>query len=102
MRCHCLLTSATSPIRGSDRKARHQLSAWEIRTMHGHSVNLRAALTCLLPLALAPLGTAGAQSASGAVDNHDAPVVRFDTEPFLKLAPGKNLGEVLAVAVDSK
>src|SRR5579871_1236927 len=71
--------------------------------MHGHSMNLRTALTCLLPLALAaPLGTAGAQSASGAIDNHDAPVVRFDTEPFLKLAPGQNLGEVLAVAVDSK
>src|SRR3954447_9352849 len=38
----------------------------------------------------------------GAVDNHAAPLIPFDTMDFLKLKPGQNLGEVLGVTVNSK
>jgi DNA-binding beta-propeller fold protein YncE len=43
-----------------------------------------------------------AQEAPAAVDNRSAPQIPFNTEPFIKLAPGRNLGEVLGVAVNSK
>lgn len=58
---------------------------------------------CALALAAIPL-TPRAQTTTmaGAVDNRSAPVVQFDTEDFIKLEPGENLGEVLGVAVNSK
>jgi len=58
---------------------------------------------CALALAVIPL-TLQAQTTTtaGAVDNRSAPVVQFDTEDFIKLEPGENLGEVLGVAVNSK
>jgi hypothetical protein len=35
-------------------------------------------------------------------DNSHVPLIPFDTEPFIKLKPGQNLGEVLGVTVNSK
>jgi hypothetical protein len=63
---------------------------------------LMAALAVGSALALALPMASVAQPATAAVDNRAARPIPFDTEPFLKLAPGKNLGEVLAVAVNSK
>src|ERR1051325_5031464 len=37
-----------------------------------------------------------------APDNSHVPLIPFDTEPFIKLKPGQNLGEVLGVTVNSK
>ena len=44
----------------------------------------------------------GERARCGAVDNRAAPLMPFDTEDFIKLKPGENLGEVLGVAVNSK
>ena len=37
-----------------------------------------------------------------APDNSHVPLIPFDTEPFIKLKPDQNLGEVLGVTVNSK
>src|SRR6185437_735261 len=45
---------------------------------------------------------ASAASAQTPPDNSHVPLIPFDTEPFIKLKPGQNLGEVLGVTVNSK
>jgi sugar lactone lactonase YvrE len=55
----------------------------------------------LLLAGLTPL-LALSQTGLPRIDNSRAPVVAFDTEPFVKLKPGQNFGEVLGVAVNSK
>jgi hypothetical protein len=57
-----------------------------------------ACVTMALPMC------AHAQSAEtgAAVDHHAVPLIPFETVDFIKLPPGRNLGEVLGVAVDSK
>jgi hypothetical protein len=45
---------------------------------------------------------ASAVLAQTAPDNSHVPLIPFETEPFLKLKPGQNLGEVLGVTVNSK
>ena len=49
----------------------------------------------------APL-MAASQSGSPVVDNSRAPTVAFDTEEFGVLPDGRNFGEILGVAVNSK
>jgi sugar lactone lactonase YvrE len=55
--------------------------------------------TLLLGVLLAP---AFGQDAPPNPGIQKAPEIVFDSVPFLKLTPGRNLGEVLAVAVNSK
>ena len=55
--------------------------------------------TVLFGLLVAP---AFAQEAPPAPGTQSAPEIPFDSVPFLKLTPDRNLGEVLAVAVNSK
>jgi sugar lactone lactonase YvrE len=55
--------------------------------------------TVLFSLLAAP---AFAQEAPPAPGIQNAPEIPFDSVPFLKLTPDRNLGEVLAVAVNSK
>ena len=55
--------------------------------------------TLLFGLLAAP---AFAQQAPPAPGIQNAPEIPFDSVPFLKLTPDRNLGEVLAVAVNSK
>jgi sugar lactone lactonase YvrE len=55
--------------------------------------------TVLFGLLAAP---AFAQEAPPAPGTQSAPEIPFDSVPFLKLMPDRNLGEVLAVAVNSK
>jgi sugar lactone lactonase YvrE len=55
--------------------------------------------TVLFGLLAAP---AFAQEAPSAPGIQSAPEIPFDSVPFLKLTPERNLGEVLAVAVNSK
>ena len=56
-------------------------------------------LVCLVAV---PPTVHGQQSSAGPVDNSSVPTLRFETEEFIKLKPGENLGEVLGVAVNSK
>lgn len=64
---------------------------------------LGGAVIVLVTLTTATLPTTlRAQAPQVAVDNRDAPQIPFETEAFIKLAPGHNLGEVLGVAVNSK
>ncbi|MEP7313653.1 MAG: hypothetical protein ABI859_13790, partial [Pseudomonadota bacterium] len=53
-------------------------------------------------LAAMPLALQGQNAGPAAVDNRDAPQMRFEAEDFIKLPAGENLGEVLGVAVNSK
>ena len=46
--------------------------------------------------------SAFAQQVPSAPDLQSAPEIPFDSVPFLKLTPERNLGEVLSVAVNSK
>jgi sugar lactone lactonase YvrE len=55
--------------------------------------------TVLFGLLVAP---AFAQQAPSAPGMQNAPEIPFESVPFLKLTPDRNLGEVLAVAVNSK
>src|SRR4029077_9615232 len=55
--------------------------------------------TVLFGLLAAP---AFAQEAPPAPGIQNAPEIPFDSVPFLKLTPDRNLGEVLAVAANSK
>src|SRR6185369_9800890 len=51
---------------------------------------------------IAAIICAGSAWAQPAPDNSHVPLIPFDTEPFIKLKPGQNLGEVLGVTVNSK
>src|SRR6185437_15197368 len=61
-----------------------------------------ALFACALALTAIPLTPQAQTAGTGAVDNRTAPLLQFDTEDFIKLKPGENLGEVLGVAVNSK
>ena len=51
---------------------------------------------------LAAVVSASAALAQSTPDNSHVPLIPFETEPFIKLKPGQNLGEVLGVTVNSK
>jgi hypothetical protein len=51
---------------------------------------------------LAAAVAASAVWAQSTPDNSHVPLIPFETEPFIKLKPGQNLGEVLGVTVNSK
>src|SRR5690348_2360030 len=59
----------------------------------------RLVATALFGLLVAP---AFAQQPPASPGIQNAPEIPFDTVSFLKLTPDRNLGEVLAVAVNSK
>ena len=59
----------------------------------------RLVATLLFGLLAVP---AFAQQAPAAPGVQNAPEIAFDSVPFLKLTPDRNLGEVLGVAVNSK
>jgi hypothetical protein len=61
---------------------------------------MRLILQTAALLLAATLGSAA--SAQSPPDNSHVPLIPFDTEPFIKLKPGQNLGEVLGVTVNSK
>jgi hypothetical protein len=60
------------------------------------------ALLCVAGTMAPAMVTGQAVTPATPVDNSAAPVIRFDTEDFLQLKPGQNLGEVLGVAINSK
>jgi len=53
-------------------------------------------------LAAMPLALSGQAPAAGAVDNSGAREMEYKAEDFIKFENGKNLGEVLGVALNSK
>src|SRR5271154_547586 len=60
-------------------------------------------LLVLLGLVVAPVvAPAFAQQAPAAPGVQNAPEIPFESVPFLKLTPDRNLGEVLSVAINSK
>src|SRR3569623_1392244 len=61
---------------------------------------MRLILQTAAVLLAATLGSVA--SAQAPPDNSHVPLLPFDTEPFIKLKPGQNLGEVLGVTVNSK
>lgn len=68
----------------------------------GAFVGMAAVLAPSVGAAQTAAPAAPAQRAAPAVDNSRAPVVAFDTQEFGKLPGGRNFGEVLGVAVNSK
>lgn len=60
---------------------------------------MRLALQTAALLLATALGSAASAQAP---DNSHVPLIPFETEPFIKLKPDQNLGEVLGVTVNSK
>src|SRR5690349_1727010 len=100
-----MLTAALSTVTPMDALLRHRYRvrlACRLPTAIEARMKNSAIASLWICLAVTPLMAQGQASSPGGVDNHSAPQMRFETEDFIKLKPGENLGEVLGVAVNSK